>query len=308
MLTTDQLRPRPAAFRSLTGLTGDQFDHLYQEVAAHFDAAEAARLARPKRRRARGAGRKFSRPLADRLLMALVWLRVYPTYEVLGVLFGFNKSTICRRLQFMLPLLREITSADLKWPDEHQRKRDLGDILRDFPDLEVLVDATEQRIRRPKSTPEQNTQQAYYSGKKKKHALKTQIAIAPDGRILEVSASVPGATSDLTLLRETKTPARVSGGLMCDAGYQGLANDYPDQLLYQAHRASRGHPLTETQREENRRLSHYRIKIEHVLAQLKVFQVLAQVYRHRREAYNGYFRLVAALTNRRLGFLPLQAS
>lgn len=308
MLTTDQLRQRPAAFRSLTGLTGDQFDDLYQEVAAHYAAAEAVRLARPQRQRAPGAGRKFSRPLADRLLMALVWLRVYSTYEVLGVLFGFHKSTICRRLQFMLPLLREVTSVDLPWPDEQQRKRDFGDILRDFPDLEVLVDATEQRIRRPQSTPAQDTQRAYFSGKKKKHALKTQLAIAPDGRIQEVSASVPGATSDLTLLRLTGTVLRIQGGLMCDAGYQGLATDYPEKLLYQAHRASRGHPLTATQREENRRLSHYRIKIEHVLAQLKVFQVLAQVYRHRREAYNGYFRLVAALTNRRAGFLPLQVS
>jgi hypothetical protein len=156
--------------------------------------------------------------------------------------------------------------------------------------------------------PQQDTQRAYYSGKKKKHALKTQITIAPDGRILEVSASVPGATSDLTLLRATQTTARVRGGLMCDAGYQGLATDYPEKLLYQAHRASRGHPLTEQQRAENRRLSHYRIKIEHVLAQLKVFQVLAQVYRHRRDEYNDYFRLVAALANRRAGFLPLQAS
>jgi hypothetical protein len=307
MLTTDQLRQRPATFRSLTGLTGAQFDQLYQEVAAHYDAAEAARLARPQRQRARGAGRKFSRPLADRLLMALVWVRVYSTYEVLGLLFGFNKSTICRRLSFMLPLLREVTSVDLRWPDEHQRKRDFGDILRDFPDLEVLVDATEQRIRRPQSTPEQDTQRAYFSGKKKKHALKTQIAIAPDGRIQEVSASVPGATSDLTLLRQTKTVTRLTGGLMCDAGYQGLAKDHPDKLLYQAHRASRGHPLTEAQREENRRLSHYRIQIEHVLAQLKIFQVLAQVYRHQREAYNGHFRLVAALANRRAGFVPLLA-
>jgi hypothetical protein len=307
MLTPDQLRQRPASFRSLTGLTLSQFDQLYQEVATRYDAAEAARLARPQRQRRPGAGRKFSRPLVDRLLMALVWLRVYSTYEVLGVLFGFNKSTICRRLQFMLPLLRDVTSADLEWPDEQQRKRDLGEILRDFPDLEVLVDATEQRIRRPKSTPEQDTQRAYFSGKKKKHALKTQMAIAPDGRIQEVRASVPGATSALTLLRQTNTVARLTGGLMCDAGYQGLAKDHPEKLLYQAHRASRGHPLTETQRAENRRLSHYRIKIEHVLAQLKIFQVLAQVYRHPREGYNGHFRLVAALANRRAGFEPLLA-
>ena len=89
-------------------------------------------------------------------------------HAIVDMLLGFDKSTICRRLQFMLPLLRAVTTVDLCWPDEQQRPRDWGTILQDFPDLEVLVDATEQRIRRPKSTPEQDTQRAYYSGKKKK--------------------------------------------------------------------------------------------------------------------------------------------
>jgi hypothetical protein len=75
MLTTDQLRQRPATFRALTRLTGAQFDHLYQEVAAHYHAAEAARLARPQHQPARGAG-EIPLERADRLLLALRWLRV----------------------------------------------------------------------------------------------------------------------------------------------------------------------------------------------------------------------------------------
>ena len=103
MLTTEDLRRRPPSFRSLTGLTVAQFEQLYQEVAARYAAAEAARLTRPQRQRAPGAGRKFRRPLEDRLLMALLWLRLYPSYAALGVLLGFVLGRIWEiRLQMRL--------------------------------------------------------------------------------------------------------------------------------------------------------------------------------------------------------------
>jgi DDE superfamily endonuclease len=129
--------------------------------------------------------------------------------------------------------------------------------------------------------------------------LKTQIAITPDGQIGEVSQTVPGSINDLTLLRQSTTLDRVPGGTMLDSGYQGIRKDRPDQLLYQAHRASRGHPLTPEQKAENRCLGHYRVRIEHALARLKIYRVLAEVYRHGRDLYNDVFRVVAALTNRR---------
>jgi Helix-turn-helix of DDE superfamily endonuclease len=145
MLTLPSLRPRPARFRSLTGLTGEQFDQLVLDVMPRYAIAEERRLWRPNRQRRMGAGRKFVRPLAERLLLCLVWLRVYPTYEVLGALFQVDKGTVCHWLHALLPLLRETTAVDLQWPDPSRPKRDWGDLLRDFPDVEAIVDATEQR-------------------------------------------------------------------------------------------------------------------------------------------------------------------
>jgi hypothetical protein len=308
MLTVQSLRTRPARFRSLTGLTVEQFDQLILDVLPRYAAAEQRRLARPNRQRGIGAGRKFMRPLPERVLLALVWLRVYATYEVLGALFEVDKGTVCHWLQALLPLLRETTAVDLQWPDPDRPKRDWADLLRDFPDVGAILDATEQRVRRPKDpkgTPPEargTAQRPYYSGKKRAHVLKTQIAMTPDGLIGEVSQTVPGSVNDLTLLRQSAALDRVPGGTMLDSGYQGIKKDRPHQLLYQAHRASRGHPLTPEQKAANRCLGHYRVRIEHALARLKIYHVLAAVYRHGRAIYHDVFCVVAALTNRRWSY------
>jgi len=72
----------------LTGLSVEEFQELYAEVERIYPAAEDRRPARPNRRRKRGAEHKFQHTLRDRLLLVLIWLRVYPSYQVLGLLFG----------------------------------------------------------------------------------------------------------------------------------------------------------------------------------------------------------------------------
>ena len=74
------------------------------------------------------------------------------------------------------------------------------ELLKVCPEFaEVITDATEQQRRRPP----QHTQRRWYSGKKKRHTVKTQITINSAGRILLVSGSVPGRCHDYRrILRE----------------------------------------------------------------------------------------------------------
>src|SRR4051794_40362917 len=132
MLTLSELRAHPTRFRALTGLTEAQFECLLADILPRYTDAEARRLARPQRQRRPGAGRKFCRPFAERLLLALVWLRTYPTYEVLGALFAVDKGTVCHWLHPLLTLLRETTAAELRWPDPDQPKRNWRTVLQDF--------------------------------------------------------------------------------------------------------------------------------------------------------------------------------
>src|SRR5262245_52089238 len=84
----------PSAFPSLTGMTPDEFDALLTVFCdAQARRQGCSRTTRPgqPRQRAAGAGHPHDHDDRHRLLMALVWLRIYPTYELLGFFFDLHK-------------------------------------------------------------------------------------------------------------------------------------------------------------------------------------------------------------------------
>ena len=84
----DHLRKKPGVFRHLTGRTVPAFDALAADAVPAVEADHRRALDRPGRERATGAGGAFGLTTADQVLPAVVWLRQYPTQEVLGFLFG----------------------------------------------------------------------------------------------------------------------------------------------------------------------------------------------------------------------------
>ena len=65
------------------------------------------------------------------------------------------------------------------------RRKKLPALLADTPGLAVVIDTFEQRTHRPK-----RRQRAYYSGKKKCHTLKSQVAVDEEsGRIVDIADS-----------------------------------------------------------------------------------------------------------------------
>ena len=184
-----------------------------------------------------------------------------------------------------------------------------------FPDVVLVIDGKEQRIQRPKTQRDDDgtiadSQKPYYSGKKKCHTLKNEIAVRPCGEVGSVSASYPGgANHDITVTRKNDLLARLDPqreAAMTDSGYDGLRTDYPEHTIYQVQKARRNHPLTPEEKEYNRVLGRYRIIVEHTLAQMNQFQILAQMYRHARDQHGGIVRVVAGLVNRRLAACPLK--
>ena len=315
MITWENLRRCRSAFKSLTGFTPAAFDTLFLAFARAYEerrhaASTTRRGAKPRQRRA-GAGHPFAHDLPTRLLMTLIWLRIYPTFEVLGFLFSLNKTNVHDTVQDGLATLE--TLADFAFerpPAERKKLRSVQAVMDAFPDVRLVIDTKEQPIRRPTNTPGNDAQKPYYSGKKKRHTLKNEIGVEPDGMIGAVSASVPGgATADLSLLRKTRLVERLDAdeAAMLDKAYVGAQKEFPGHRLWVPHKASRGHPLTEEQKAENRRLARYRIVVEHTNAQLNQFQVLAQVYRHARESHARAVRVVAMLVNRRIRERPLKS-
>lgn len=312
MLSYDALSLRPAAFRSLTGMAPADFDALLADfVAAQAERRRVATTTKrgTPRRRACGAGHPLALDDRHRLLLALAWLRLYPTYEVLGLLFGLDRGNAHRNAEDVLATLAALETFPFERPPaDRKRLGSVAAVMDAFPQVRLVIDAKQQRVERPRG---EARQRPFYSGKKRCHTLKTQVAVLPDGRLGAVSESVPGgAGHDLTPLRRSglldRLDPEADEGAMLDKGYVGAGDGYPDLPLFLPHRAWRGRPLTEEQKADNRLVARYRIVVEHTLAQMARYQALRQLWRSDVGRHGRAVRAVAVLVDRRIRQVPLK--
>lgn len=315
MFEYEKLRACPSAFRGLTGMSAAEFEAL---LADFLPAQQRLRRSsavngegRP-RRRAAGAGAKPKLDDRHRLLLALVWLRVYPTYELLGFFFGLHKRNAQLHARAVLAVLDALPDFPFDRPGPGRRALSTPEqVMAAFPAVRLVIDAKEQRVNRPGAS--HDAQKPYYSGKKRCHTLKTQLAVGPDGLIESVSGSHPGgANHDLTLLRGSGLLERLGDGeaAMMDKGYVGVGSTHPGVPVVIPHKAARGRPLTDEQKGANRLIARHRIVVEHAVAQLNRFTALRQVFRGRQRNHAVHHsravRVVARLVNRGIRQRPLK--
>jgi hypothetical protein len=294
----DQLRRYPTVFLKMTGLRLGEFEQLLTDMLPRIAAAERTRLQRPDRRRAPGAGRHADLARTNQLLLTIIWLRQYPTNQVLGYLFGVSDSTASRILTRMVSLLEEAGKDTMRMPDPGRKHRKtLDSLLADTPELAIIIDTFEQRVQRSKDRTDAD---AHYSGKKKQHTLKSQLAVdEATGAICDVPDSVPGPTADLTLLKQSKLLSRLPHGVggIGDLAYIGIAEAHPQGLGATPRRKPRGKDRPPEDVCFNRAFAKRRIKVEHTINRLRRYQCLSQTDRHHRRNHAPRVRAVAGLVN-----------
>lgn len=304
MLTYTKLSKTPAKFQRFTGLSVEEFAQLAAEVEEIWKAAERKRLMSRTRQRVVGGGGQYKlRSFQDKLLVSLMYYRLYVTYELLSWMFGVHVSNLNRLVHRLEPVLAKYLNPQPPTPLK-RRIRNWEEFQQAYPELtEVVIDGTEQRTQRPSG---QKRQKPYYSNKRKRHTIKTQIVVTKNGRVLWVSDSVPGGrVYDYSLLKCSRVMESLPEQVVkrVDLGYQGIETDYPNQAVVIPHKKPRNQPLTKAQKRSNRKKAKHRIVVEHTLAHLKQFQVLSQTYRNRRginnQSYNRKIKIVAGLVNLR---------
>ena len=326
------LRRHPQVFLAMTGLHLVEFDHLALDFLPQYAAAETARHAqvpqppsppRP-RRRAVGAGHPFRLSRRDQLLLALIWLRLYPTNEVLGYLFGVSDSTVSRLLARLVPLLAASGGDTMRLPDPGRKhRRQLADLLSALPALGVVIDSFEQPVQRPQGRPTPAPAPTdpppppeadrWYSGKKKRHTIKSQLAVnRHSGEIVDVAESVPGPTADLTLLKQSRLLERLPPGVSGegDLAYVGIAQVHPQGLGFTPRRKPRGadkHRPRGQDKEQapedkayNRAFARSRIIVEHTIGRVRRYQAVTAPDRHHRKGHTARVQAISGLVNRQL--------
>jgi hypothetical protein len=297
----EHLKQHTNVFLKMTGLRINEFDKLVDDLLPQFAQAERERLSRPDRQRDIGGGRNSALQGRDQLLLAVVWLRVYPTHEVLGYLFGVSDSTVSRIIQRLLPLLEQAGHDTMRMPDPGRKRRhSLDQLLSDTPELVVVIDSFEQKVQRPKDPDERK---GFYSGKKKTHSLKSQIAVnEATGSVVDVADSVPGPTADINLLAQSGLMGRLPEGVggIGDLAYVGIDKLHPQGLGASPRRKPRGQPRPAEDVAYNTAFSRRRIIVENTIGRCRRYQSLTQTDRQHRQNHTARVAAVAGLVNRQL--------
>ena len=316
MITLTKLRRKPRHFQKFTGLTIVEFDQVLAQVTLAYEQAQHQQRNRDQRERQIGAGRPFTLSLPERLLMGLIYLRLYCSQSLLSYLFDLDESNICREFkQRLMPVLLEVLPVPLRdaplrtivhcaedKPDHEKpvkkpkRINTLEELLKAHPEFaEVLIDATEQEVPQPA---DKLKRKHAYSGKQHDHTIKTQIVATRD-LVLHVFGGLPGSLHDMTVLRASGVMHRIplAVKVRVDKGYEGTEKAYPDADVQAPIKKKRGQKVTLLGRAYNHLLSVLRMPVEHHFARLQKFGCLAGLWRGPQSGHEDLFCVVSGLLN-----------
>ena len=299
MMRFKSLSQRPRHFQNFTGLKVEEFNKLKSSIKEDWLQAKQDKLKTDRIRKVGGGRKPKLETIDDRLLVFLMYAKLYTSYLLLEYLFGVDESNICRIIQEFTPIL----SKKIVINRSGKKITTLDELREIIPDLdEVLIDATEQRIPRPRK---KRVRKRHHSGKKKGFTMKTQIITDKQGLILHASDSSPGRVHDYKYFQETGVPEWLEQNpditAYGDSGYQGVNKDYPDISFKIPTRRNRGKKeLTRSEKIMNTKQRRKRIPIEHSLAHTKKFKILSDTYRNCKKHYSAIFKSICFVANLRM--------
>ena len=291
MLDLQRALKHDRLLRALTGLNRKAFEDLQADFAQALAEAEVPRRSPQPRQRATGAGRKPRLATVEaKLFFILFYFKVYPTFDLAGLLFELDRSQANRWMHRLQPLVEQALGEKLALPK--RQLTSLEEFVEAFPTVErVMLDGTERPIQRVQDYEQQKTD---YSGTQKRHTRSHLGRVAPDRRILVMSQAYPGKTHDKGILNTDGWAAWIPDEVKIqdDSGFQGLQNEYVNVEIL--HKRPKGGELTAEQKAENRALAQERVVVEHAFSGLKRYGIAAQVYRNRKENFDDRSMLTAA--------------
>ena len=207
----------------------------------------------------------------QKVLMCLLYLRHNTSHEVVGRMFGKSADTSENAFVEVLPVLRRLF-PNQKW--EAERRYGRSDQKWTPATVErVIVDSFETPVPRPSNN---ERQKRLYSGKKKRHTLKTQIYTDQAGRILSVGKAYRGPKADIKIYREepiaellTDKP-RMGDKAYCDGKHPEIETPV---------KKPKGKELSAEQKAENKELSKKRVRVEHGIRRVKGWRIVRDEYR-----------------------------
>lgn len=277
--------------KAITGCTLAMLQELLPVFEQLFCHSLKARKPVRAHSRAAGGGKKgVLKTTEDKLVFVLIFLKAYPTYDVLSAIFNLDRGPACRRVHQLLPVLETALGRKLVLPE--RKITSVEEFYRKFPACrDVLVDGTERPVEKPKN---QKRRKKVYSGKKKTTTRKHIVLADPERHILILGKSKTGRRHDLRITERQQhlqaLPPDVTAWM--DSGFVGADKTHPNSQI--CVKATKNRPLTDKQREHNKVVSHFRIPVEHAIGGMKRMRAAASIWRNKIGGMDDRVMLISA--------------
>lgn len=151
------------------------------------------------------------------------------------------------------------------------------------------------RKKNKKKKNRKNKQKPSYSGKKKRHTIKTQVVVQKSSKKIICTDFCNGKMHDFKLFKQSRLGFKPTQKVLVDTGYTGILRIHPNSLIPK--KRSKKHPLTPEDKAINREISSERTMVENVIGSLKRFKIISDRYRNRRKRFSLRFNLISGIYN-----------
>lgn len=295
--TWNYLQNNPQQTQRLLGLNYDQLKELIDYLKLLESREKETQEKNKVRINKPGGGREDKISQEEQIILTLIYLRHHLNFQLLGLMFKVSESTannFFRKWQKLLELALPSSLLEQVKKCEGNEKQ-IREILTQY---ELIVDSCEQEIERSIDYQEQKK---YYSGKKNMHTFKSQIICLPKGEdIVEVVAGETGPKADITIWRENAHEFDEKQKFIGDKAYVG------EPQIRTPKKKQKNRELTSEEKEKNRQLSSQRIFVEHLIRKIKIFKVMRERFRLKKEKYESIFFTVCGLVRLRIKTLIIK--
>lgn len=133
--------------KGVTGMSVREFQELEKKFGKSLEKEKELRydvyLKEGERERQPGGGRKGNLiTVADKLFFILFYFKCYPTFDVVGLMFDLDRSSACRNVHKLIPILNGILKEAMVLPKRQIHTTE--ELFELFPVVhDLFIDATE---------------------------------------------------------------------------------------------------------------------------------------------------------------------
>ena len=295
VINPKKLLKRERQLKAVIGMSSKEFKILYEQFDTIYKKSQQRKL----RKRAVGGGRQgVIKDTKSKLLFILMYVKVYPTYDLAGALFGVVASCPHEWSNKYLPILEEALGRHCVLPA--RKISSVKEFKRLYPGVqEVILDGAERPIQRPKNN---KNQKKAYSGKKKRHTRKNIYLVNKGKKILYLSPTKSGKIHDFKQFKKMGIIDAIpeDTDILADKGFIGI-NDVSNHQTFVPKKKPKNDFLTPEEKEDNSLISSIRIKVEHAVGGVKRLGIATNIFRGKFGSDDRFTFVSAALWN-----FPLQ--